>query len=407
MSAIKLKNKIYIVLIAIVLIVIAIVAILLINNSTNRVVITNDKEEKVMNTNALTMMYETEAGSGEYQVTSDTTWPQDGYIFNERLSGCENGSTLTWDDERKAVILSTNVSDKCYVYFDKEPEIVYFADYIIDNVYVEDGVNGLYYHDGVGIYTNANQEAGDNSYRYAGANLNNYVCFGSNEETCLDDNLYRIIGIFNNQIKLIKLISYNEIAWDDGNKTINNILPIVETTCNGSNIWNESTKPDIYTTLNETYYNSLESEWQKLISETTWQVGGMAWSTTNTVKQYYDVEVGTAQNGYEETMKIGLIYVSDYGYATSPENWTTALTDYNNAINPSNNWLYLDANEWTISSSPMYTGDNCNVFYINNLANIWHNYPEATNAVRPVFYLNSDVTYISGSGTQSDPFRIA
>ena len=67
MSAIKLKNKIYIVFIAIVLIVIAIVASLLINNSTSTVVITNDKEEKVMNTNALTMMYETEAGSGEFK----------------------------------------------------------------------------------------------------------------------------------------------------------------------------------------------------------------------------------------------------------------------------------------------------------------------------------------------------
>ena len=91
-------------------------------NSSNRSyeVITNDKEERKVNTNALTMMYETEVGSGEYTVASDNTWPQDGYVFNERLSGCENGSKLTWDDERKAVILSTSVSDKCYVYFDVE-----------------------------------------------------------------------------------------------------------------------------------------------------------------------------------------------------------------------------------------------------------------------------------------------
>src|SRR5699024_7955385 len=73
-----------------------------------------------------------------------------------------------------------------------------------------DGENGLYYHDGVGSYTNADQEAGDNSYRYAGANPNNYVCFGSTESPCPEENLYRIIGIFdddkdtNYQIKLIK-----------------------------------------------------------------------------------------------------------------------------------------------------------------------------------------------------------
>lgn len=47
-------------------------------------------------------------------------------------------------------------------------EKVTLANYIIDNVYVEDGVNGLYYHDGVGTYTNAELEAGDNSYRFAG-----------------------------------------------------------------------------------------------------------------------------------------------------------------------------------------------------------------------------------------------
>ena len=111
MSAIKLRNKIYIILIVVILIVIAIVAILLINNSASRVVISNEESKQLINTNALTMMYETEAGSGEYQVSSDTTWPQEGYTFNERLSGCENGSQLAWDDENKRVIVSTSVSD--------------------------------------------------------------------------------------------------------------------------------------------------------------------------------------------------------------------------------------------------------------------------------------------------------
>jgi len=48
--------------------------------------------------------------------------------------------------------------------------------------------------------------AGDNSYRYAGAHntVNNFVCFGSDEENCPNDNLYRIIGVFDNQVKLIK-----------------------------------------------------------------------------------------------------------------------------------------------------------------------------------------------------------
>ena len=90
-----------------------------ISSGTERVVISNEESEQLMNTNALTMMYEIEASSGEYQVTSDTTWPQEGHVFNDRLSKCENGSELSWDDENKRVLVEANTSEKCYVYFDK------------------------------------------------------------------------------------------------------------------------------------------------------------------------------------------------------------------------------------------------------------------------------------------------
>ena len=82
-------------------------------NNNDRLIVENDKSNnRVVSSNALTMMYETEAGSVEYQVTSDTTWPQEGYVFNAELSRCENGSTLTWDDENNRVIMEANTSDK-------------------------------------------------------------------------------------------------------------------------------------------------------------------------------------------------------------------------------------------------------------------------------------------------------
>ena len=172
-------------------------------SNNDKVILENTNSYNLnFNSNALTMMYEMEENSGEYQVSNDNAWPQEGYVFNERLSSCENGSTLTWYDEKKKVLLQTNTSDKCYIYFDKEPDIVYLADYIKKNVYTSDGVNDLYYHDGVGTY--GYLEAGDNSYRYSGANPNNYVCFGSDADVCPNDNLYRIIGIFDSQVKLIK-----------------------------------------------------------------------------------------------------------------------------------------------------------------------------------------------------------
>ena len=150
-------------------------------NSGNRSyeVITNETEKKKMNTNALTMMYETEAGSGEYTESSDNTWPLEGYVFNEELSRCENGSKLSWDNTTKRVMVEANTVEKCYVYFDVvvPPTLV---EYITTEVYTGvDGENGLYYHD-----ADLANGAQDNSYRYSGANPNNYVCFGVTGADC-------------------------------------------------------------------------------------------------------------------------------------------------------------------------------------------------------------------------------
>lgn len=99
--------------------------------------------------NAISMMLETEAGSGNYEMTTRDSWPTEGYIFNSILSKCENGGELSWDDINKKVLMSGNMSDKCYVYFDKEaPKIsftiggtTYYAD---PNMTWEEWVNSSY-----------------------------------------------------------------------------------------------------------------------------------------------------------------------------------------------------------------------------------------------------------------------
>ena len=244
-------------------------------------------------------------------------------------------------------------------------------------------INGLYYHD-----ADLANGAQDNSYRYSGANPNNYVCFGATGADCQNENnQYRIIGVFNNQVKLIKATSYGDYAWASS----------------GVNTWDETTKPDIYTTLNETYYNTLGSEWQNLIAESTWQVGGMDYSNTNTAKQYYDVEVGTGQSGYEETMKIGLMYVSDYGFGANPEKWTTALVYPDGENYGTDNWLYLGAYEWLISRD---AGSSGYAFYVSSFhgGGVTGGSLNNTNAVRPSFSLASTVEISSGTGTSTDPF---
>ena len=70
------------------------------------------------NENMLSMMLETKPESGNYEMTIRDSWPTSGYKFNSILSKCENGGEISWDDENKRVLMSGNVSDKCYVYFD-------------------------------------------------------------------------------------------------------------------------------------------------------------------------------------------------------------------------------------------------------------------------------------------------
>ena len=297
----------------------------------------------------------------------------------------------------------------------KEEAKPLFADYII-SLYSEDGVNDLYYHDGNGTY--GAQEAGDNSYRYAGANPNNYVCFGTDAATCPGDNLYRIIGVFENQVKLIKYDyansdllgtngSYNSSTYSNtsssyykGSKTrINRYYWNYNNGSSSTNDWSTSKLNTV--NLNTNYLSVLESEWSDKIATTNWKVGGMNFSTTNTAKQYYDVEVGTGQNGYEETMKIGLIYVSDYGYAASPDNWSTAL--YNYDTNRDNNWAFMGLFEWTISRNLDTVDGLFNVYFAGQISSdLVYN----GAAVRPSFYLESNVVLSGGSGTSTDPYRI-
>ena len=251
----------------------------------------------------------------------------------------------------------------------------------IKNQYTSQGSNGIYYHT-----SSLANSAADNSYRYVGANPNNYVCFGSDASTCPSDNLYRIIGVFGNEVKLIKNTSYGSYAWDSGN----------------INTWNSSTKPDIRTTLNSTFLGTLSSTWQNKIATHAYKVGGMSNSQTNTAKEYYNTEVGSSSSSTTDSMKIGLMYVSDYGFAASPDYWTMALFNYEPS--KSSNWMNININEWTISRGSDLAN---NAFRVSSAGYVGgSDFVINANAVRPVFYLNSSITYASGSGSSADPIRI-
>ena len=345
---------------------------------TSNTYVENNSNNQTKITKGISMNLEQTAGAGDYKQVTQSNWPTEGYKFNAELSKCENGGEISWDDTKKAVIVSGNLSDKCYVYFD-----IYqltLAEYIKSQYTGTQGDNALYYHNST--LTNG---AGDNSYRYAGANdsVNNYICLGSDVATCPDANLFRIIGVFGNQTKVIRAKSVGNKQWHTS----------------GSNTWSSSS---LNTYLNGEYLTSLGTLADKIVT-TTWKVGG---GTSANIKEpvpktAYQYEVGSSASTTTVDKKIGLMYVSDYGFAVDQSAWTTELGSY--ASNASKNWLYLGHTEWTISRNSDIANNAFSVNYagyVNSINVI------SFNVVRPSFNLESSVKYVSGSGSMSDPVRV-
>ena len=107
------------------------------------------------------------------------------------------------------------------------------------------------------------------------------------------------------EVKLIKASNYSYESWKIG----------------GDNTWSNS---DVRLALNTTYYNSLSATWQNKIATHTWKVGGMTSANGygNGAKTAYNYEVGSSSSSTTDSMKIGLMYVSDYYYGATNTYWT-------------------------------------------------------------------------------------
>ncbi len=375
----------------------------------------------------IAMMFETEAGSGNYEMTTRSEWPTEGYVFNENLSKCEKGSKLSWDNENKMVLMNVNKSDKCYVYFDVFKPMS-LAEYVVSQYTGTQGENGIYYHD-----ANLTNGAGDNSYRYAGASdqVNNYVCFGSSTTPCPADNLYRIIGVFGDKVKLIKsdyatsaLLgadgdykqAYTATGYSSSNYKGNNLANVAAYNWNKSNQNTWSLSNLNKTNLNKNFITNIGADWAAKIADTTWKVGGNTWANIGTqpAKTAYQNEIvnpvttNSQDNKTEYSAKVGLMYVSDYMYAAPQDKWTLvgynsdASKDYRAAA--SVNWMYMGLYEWTISRRADRSNFAFYVGYAGVVSN--SNVGDSACGVRPVFNLSSSVNYVSGSGTAADPILV-
>ena len=267
--------------------------------------------------------------------------------------------------------------------YDRERNL---AEYVISQYTGTQGENNIYYHD-----SSLANGAGDNSYRYAGASdsVNNYICLGSDAATCPDANLFRIIGVFGDKTKVIRAKSVGDKQWHTS----------------ADNTWSSSS---LNTYLNGEYLTSLGTLADK-IATTTWKVGGGSWSNiVNSVpKTVYQYEVGSSASTTTVDKKIGLMYVTDYYYSASPSAWTLvgfdndATKDYRAA--KTTNWLYLGSYEWTISR---FSDTAITAFGVSSTGFVSGYDVTNSYAVRPSFNLLPSTTYVSGSGSMSDPVRV-
>lgn len=203
----------------------------------------------------------------------------------------------------------------------------------------------------------------DNSYRYTGANPNNYIKF-NNEN-------YRIIGIIDGSVKIIKGTAISNIAWDTNNQ-------------------NTYSSSSLNTYLNSTFKNSLGTN-INLIDTTAWYVGGLDSSYKSKTGDVI-VKDELSNNGVVVNEHIAIPYIRDYIYASG-----------GTTITKTNNWLFT-SNMWFITRMSTTI---LNSYYLTSTGAIdYTDIVSITKNIKPCFYLKGSVKYISGSGTNSDPYIV-
>ena len=306
-------------------------------------------------------------------------------------------------------------------------------------------------------YTLAYDGTTDNNLRYVGKNPCNYVK--------VDNEIWRIIGVMNNiddgtgkketRIKLIRNKSIGAYTWDSSESSVNKgygvnewsqadlmklLNPGYESESVGGSLYYNNSSGNCYSSSNngttacDFTTTGLKTNLKNLVGNSLWNTG------TNGTNSYTSASNGLASHFYSyerssnngkictsgtycnDTVtrtttwngKIGLMYSSDYGYATSGGtsmnrasclakelyNWDGASDCYND------DWLHNSSNlQWTLSPRAYSSGAG-DVFYVHTTGIVYSNRAFRSGAVRPSVYLISKTSILGGEGTLENPYEI-
>ncbi len=268
-------------------------------------------------------------------------------------------------------------------------------------------------------------------YRYIGSEPNNYIYF--------NDELWRIIGVFTvddgtgkeeERLKIMSNTGIYGVSFDNTgeygnsdfvNSSLNHLLNEGHENeeIGGSLYWNRASGicyngiNNATSTCDFTTVGLLDDA-KKMIDNSVWYLGGVA-DIYVTPIEFYNYERGNLTYNNERqiswTGKVGLIYPSDYGFATSGGANTSREECYNNYLYSwasdcyNNNWIYkIESNmKVTITASSEFVN---RIFHVNNAGYLTTTYPYYSDTVFPTVYLKQKIIITNGNGSLSDPYQL-
>ena len=274
--------------------------------------------------------------------------------------------------------------------------------------------------------------------RYYGASPNNYIYFNCEEYPDTNCELWRIIGVFDGKVKIIRNGVIGAYSWDTSSSGVN--------TGYGVNEWS---KADLMKLLNPNYetssvggslyysevktgkcYNNktngkVDCDFTSVgiknndtinkIADVTYNNGG--WNSSSVYSDVmYEKERGTkvksnASDGITRTTswdgKIALPYPSDYGYAADFGSCSVVLNSYSQCFDV--NWMASilggDNGGWLITPSSSSAYAAYRIYSLGNMnanTSVYNDY-----GIAPVVYLKSSVLRISGDGSSGSPYTLS
>ena len=281
------------------------------------------------------------------------------------------------------------------------------------------------------------QDIGGN-LRYYGASPNNYIYFNCSDysnqssSTC---ETWRIIGVFDGKLKLIRGSQIGSYSWDNKNtstgaednygkndwtdaRLMKLLNPGYESETTGGSLYYNAKSGNCYTGQNNatttcdfTSTGIKNAETRSMILDNTYSLLGWDDSSVYSNQMYeYERSTGSVYTGRSTSWigKIALAYPSDYGYAADLGKCTKTLFYYRDSTCTSNNWMksMMTSSNWLLTP---FSGDPVIVWNIRPTGYVYHydNYPYVASGVTPVLYLGSELSIKTGTGSSSAPYQIS